>query len=640
MTEVAEKSAENTREKPAESSTSAEGQPARGEGRGKRRGDRPERGERGDRGGARRRRDHRGPRVDLSPPRFNVDELAALAGAPLWQAVHDATVADVTEAAVFVEVKPAGHPALRAAVPVVEAAGLKAGDAVRVRLGDPPKTGEAVPTASIRQAKALDGLDKLVAAADGKGAVPGFVVHAVKGGFSVALFADDEDGVLSSVRAFLPASQASLSRFGPKTDEVVGHVGQFDIVELEPERANVVVTRKARLAAEKKADLEKRLAEVKEGDVVKATVKTVVPYGAFLDIGGGVDGMVHQSDLTWDGRARSEQVLKPGQIVDVKILSKNPETGKVKLGIKQLTPDPWAEMRAAFAEGTVVEGTVVALADFGAFVRLMIPSTQTPVEGLIHVSEISWTKVKHPSQKLKIGDTVKVKVLGLDTDARRISLSTKALEKNPFEAVAEKLPVGTVVKAKIKSLADFGAFVELADGVDGLIHVGEISWTEHPKHPSELLNIGQEVEAVVTNIELGKQRVGLSIKRTQANPFDAWEKKYQKGARLELKVIRVDEKGAWLEVEPGLTCFCFVRDLVGKEGDGQIERAQDAVKVGQTVNVEVKNFDRRFKKVSVSMRAVLENDTREAYDEYKKKEAAEGQKLNPLADKLKALKKD
>jgi small subunit ribosomal protein S1 len=318
------------------------------------------------------------------------------------------------------------------------------------------------------------------------------------------------------------------------------------------------------------------------------------------------------------------------------VIGKNAETGKIKVSMKSLAPDPWAEVRAAFAEGSVVTGTVVALADFGAFVKLTLPRGGD-VEGLIHVSEISWTKVKHPSQKLQIGAQIQVKVLGLDTGARRISLSTKALEKNPFEAVAEKFPVGTVVKAKVKSLADFGAFVELADGVDGLVHIGEISWTAHPNHPSELLNIGQEIEAAVVNIDIGKQRVGLSIKRTAPNPFDAWEKKYQKGARLKLKVTRVDEKGAWLEVEEGLTCFCFVRDLVGKEGDGGVERASEAVKMGQMIDVEVKNFDRRFKKVSVSMKAVIEGDTREAYADYKKQEKASDQKLNPLADKLKAL---
>ena len=607
-----------------------------------------ERGQRGRRGGRDRNErghggerhfgDRRGPRVDMAPPRFNVDELAALAGAPVWQAVHDAVVGDITEVAAFVEVRPVGHAPLRAAVPPQEAGGLKTGDAVRVRLLDPPRGNEVVAVASVEQARALDALDKLVAATDKSDAVPGYVVREVKGGFSVALFAASDEDVAGTVRAFLPASQASLSRFGPRGDDVVGKAGTFDIVELEPERANVVVTRKQRLAAERKQELVKRLDEIQEGAVCHAVVKTIVAYGAVLDLGNGIDGMVHQSDLTWDGRARAQDVLKPGQRLDVKVLHKNKETGKIKVGVKQLITDPWAEVRAAFAAGSVVEGTVVALADFGAFVRLTLPSSTQPVEGLIHVSELSWTKVRHPSNKLSIGENVKVKVLGLDTEAHRISLSLRALEKNPFEAVAEKFPIGTVLKVKIKSLAEFGAFVELADGVDGLIHVGEISWTEHPNHPSELLTIGQEVEAVVVNIDVPKQRVGLSIKRTSSNPYDSWEKKYRKGARLKMKVIRVDEKGAYLEVEAGLSCFCFVRDLVGKEGDGRVDRASEAVRVGQEIEVEVKNFDRRFKKVSVSQRAIIEGDTREAYQDYKKQEKAADTRLNPLAEKLKNLK--
>lgn len=579
----------------------------------------------------------------MGPPRFNVDELAALAGAPLWQSVHDAVIGEVTEVAVFVEVKPLGHDPLRAAVPPQEAQGLDPGTSVRVRLADPPRGKETVPTASILQARALDALDKLLAAADG-GGVPGYAVSAVKGGYSVALFAENEDSLAGTIRAFLPGSQASLSRFGARSDDVVGVPSMFDIVELEPERANVIVSKKRMLAAEKKEQLAKRVADIKEGDVLKARVKTIVPYGAFLELvdsapggGRGIDGMVHQSDLTWDGRSRAQDILKPGQVVDVKVISKNPETGKIKLGMKQVHSDPWGELRSAFSEGSIVDGVIVALAEFGAFVKLTLPSSGAPVEGLIHVSEISWAKVKHPSQKLKIGDEVKVKVLGLDTNARRISLSTKALEKNPFEAVAEKFPIGTVVKVKIKSLTDFGAFVELAEGVDGLIHVGELSWTEHPRHPSEIVNIAQEVEAVVVNIDSAKQRVGLSMKKVSGNPYDTWEKKYRKGARLKLKVVRVDEKGAWLGVEDGLTCFCFVRDLVGKEGDGRVERASEAVRMGQDVDVEVKNFDRRFKKVSVSMRAVIENDTREAYTDYKKQEKAQDTRLNPLAEKLKAL---
>jgi small subunit ribosomal protein S1 len=565
-----------------------------------------------------------------------VDELAALAGPPLWQAVHDAVVLDVTDAATFVEVRPLGHPPIKAALPPSELVGRSPGDAVRVRLADQPTAGETVPSASARQAEALDHLDELKKASDQNAAVPGFVVREIKGGYSVALFAEGEDDAERGVRAFLPASQASLFRFGPRGEQVVGTAGTFDVAELETERANVVVSRKKQLAAERKANLQQMVASIGEGDTVDAVVKSLVPYGAFLDVS-GLDALLHQSDMTWDGRTRPADLLKPGQTLRVRMLNKNADNGKLKVGLKQTLSDPWAEVRAAFAEGSVVKGVVVALADFGAFVRVTLPSTGEHVEGLIHVSELSWSKVKHPSQKMTIGQEVEVKVLGLDTAARRISLSTKALEKNPFEAVAEKFPIGTVVKAKVKSLAEFGAFVELADGVDGLIHIGEISWTAHPKHPSELLNIGQEVEAAVVSVDVAKQRVGLSMKRTQANPFDQWEKKYTRGARLKIKVARVDDRGAHLDVEPGLSCFCPTRDLMGKEGDGRVERAQDAVKMGQEVEVQVLNFDRRLKKVSVSMRAIVEGDTKEAYDEYKKKESAEDQRLNPLADKLKAL---
>jgi small subunit ribosomal protein S1 len=637
---------DGTPERAAEGASAAEPAPAsppRGERGGRGRGrDRHERsrggGGRHERFGRGEHGHHRGPRAEFAPPRFNVDELAALSGAPLWQSVHDAAITDVTEAAVFVEVRPLGHAPMRAAVHPADAAGYDVGAAVRVRLQDPPRGQDSMATASIAQALALDSLDKLLAAAsDGNSGVPGVAISAVRGGYSVALFADNDETVGGTIRAFLPSSQASLSRFGARSDEIVGVLGMFDIVELEPERANVIVSKKRVLAAERKETLQKRIADINEGDVVKARVKTLVPYGAFLEIGPGIDGMIHQSDLTWDGRARAHDVLHQGQVVDVKVISKNQQTGKIKLGMKQLMSDPWGELRSAFKEGAVVDGVVVALAEFGAFVRLTLPSSGAPVEGLIHVSEVSWQKVKHPSQQLTIGQQVKVKVLGLDHDARRISLSMKALEKNPFEAVVEKFPIGAVVKVKIKSMTDFGAFVELAEGVDGLIHIGELSWTVHPRHPSELLTIAQEVEAVVVNIDMAKLRVGLSIKKTTVNPYDVWEKKYKKGARLKLKVVRVDEKGAWLGVEQGLTCFCFVKDLVGKEGDGRVDRALEAVRMGQEIEVEVKNFDRRFQKVSVSQRAVTEGDTREAYSDYKKQEKAVDTRLNPLAEKLKAL---
>jgi small subunit ribosomal protein S1 len=601
---------------------------------------RRERGERGERGPRRDRRDeprrdHRGRRLDLSPPRFNVDELAAVAGPPLWQAVHAATIAEVTPAAVVVDIKPEGHAALKALVKPEELADLTIGAALQVRLLDPPKDGETLPQASVRQARDLGRFAALEASVNADGGVKGAVVREVKGGYAVALFADEAFGIADgALRAFLPASQATLGRFGPsKHEKVVGTSGQFAVGEVDLERANIVVSRRAVLAAARDAETKAKLSTLKEGDTVSATVKTIVPYGAFLDVA-GLDGLLHREDISWDGRGRIDSFFKVGDVVDVKVLQVKDR--KLKLGLKQMKPDPWAEVRAAFAEGSVVKGIVVGLADFGAFVKLPIPSNPAEhVEGLIHISEVSYAKIKHPSSKFQIGQEIDVKVLGLDTENRRMSLSTRALEKNPFEAIAEQFPVGAVLKAKVKSLTDFGAFVALSDTVDGLVHIGEISWTEHPAHPSELLTIGAEVEIVVLNVDVAKQRVSCSIKRTQENPFDAWEKKYRQGSRHKLKVVQVNDKGASLEVEKGLSCFCFFRDLLDKEGN-PVERGQDAVKIGEMIEVEVRQFDRKFKKVSVSMKAVVEGETRAAYDEYKSKEQG-SQKLNPLADKLKAL---
>ncbi|HEY1101430.1 MAG TPA: S1 RNA-binding domain-containing protein, partial [Myxococcota bacterium] len=495
------------------------------------------------------------------------------------------------------------------------------------------------PSASIKQARDLDRWSQVAAAGSGEVNLSGAVVREVKGGYTVALFADDAfDATDGALRAFMPASQATLGRFGPnKGDKVVGSVGDFAVGEVDLERGNIVVSRRAILAAERGKETAARLASIKEGDVVSGVVRSIMPYGAFLDVG-GLDGLLHRDDIAWDGNrnARIESFFKVGERLDVKVLQVKDK--KLKLGLKQLKTNPWAEVKATFVEGSVVKGTVVGLADFGAFVKLALPSNPSEsIEGLIHVSELSYAKVKHPSQKLTIGQEIDVKVLGLDPETRRMSLSTKALEKNPFEAVAEQFPVGTVVKAKVKSLTEFGAFLQLSDVVDGLVHIGELSWTEHPKHPSEIVTIGQDVEAVVMSVDVGRHRVSCSIKRTQPNPFDAWASKYKEGSRHTLKVIRADDKGAQLEVEKGLSCYCSWRDLLDKEGN-PVERASDAVKTGDTIEVEVRQFDRRFNKVSVSMRAVVEGETRAAYEDYKKKEQGGEQKLNGLADKLKGIK--
>jgi small subunit ribosomal protein S1 len=554
----------------------------------------------------------RGPRVDLSPPRFDVADLAALAGPPLWHAVHPAVVKDVTDAAVFVEVTPVGRDPLRAAVERAEFANApEAGAELKVRLGPEPTVVEAenspVATASWRQAEELAALDRVLGSLEANEPVVGVVVAEVKGGFSVALGADDADAP-GTIRAFLPRSQATLQR-GQKSLDVVGLVDDFDVVEVESERANVVVGRRKRLLREQKKKSKETWANLEMDQTVTGTVRALVPYGAFLDVG-GVDGLLHVSDLSWDRQPRVADVVSVGQTLETKVIALDRGKKKLKLGLKQLLPDPWADA-GDLAPGSDIEGDVVAITDFGAFVRV-----SDGVEGLVHLSEISWDRVKHPSNKFKIGDRVKARVLESDPGQRRLSLSTKALEANPYERVKEQYPEGTKVTGKVKSLVDFGAFVEIEDGVDGLIHNGEMSWTERVDHASQLLTIGDEVEVVVISVDVPRQRVSCSLKRTKADPFQKWEKTFAKGTRHKVTVTRVSDGGANVELDEGLNGFVKNRDLSTEAGT----RAQDVVKTGEEIEVEVMHFDRRTRRVSLSARAVIEGETRAAYDEYKKKE--------------------
>ncbi|MFZ9887616.1 MAG: S1 RNA-binding domain-containing protein [Myxococcota bacterium] len=560
-----------------------------------------------------------GPRFEHGPPRFDVGELAVLSGPPLWQAVHPATVDAVTDVALFVQVQPVGHEPLRAAVPAAEMTGLtfSPGDSLEVRLLDPPagRADEApVPAASLVQARELRGLERVVTAVSEGAMLPGVVVHEVKGGYAVALGAEQEGELLSAgvLRAFLPRSQATHSRVAEQ--EVLGSADQFDVTELELERANIVVSRKARLAAQAKQRADEFWTTVQEGDVGRGRGRAVVPYGAFLDVG-GVDGLLHMSDISWEHKVRLQDVVRQGQELDVKVIVLERDKKRMKLGLKQMTPDPWASARERVRPGADVEGDIVALAEFGAFVKL-----DEGVEGLVHLSEIGWDRVKHPSHRFKIGQRIKARVLDVDFDNRRISLSTKALEQNPWAAVAEKYPEGTRTKGTVRSLMDFGAFVELEEGVEGLVHIGELSWTDRVGHPSEVLTIGQEVDLLVLALDMGRQRLSCSIKRLTENPWEKAERQLQRGARLKAPISRVVDRGVYFKLEEGLEAFCPLRELTGEPA----QRAQDVVKTGEEMEVEVKNFDRRTRKVTVSVRAVIEGETRRAYDEYKKKERSDG----------------
>ena len=575
-----------------------------------------------------RRRPRRGE-PDTRPPRFDVSELVALEGSPLWQAVHPAEVTEVTEAAVFVEVRPAGHDALRAMIDPAEFGGElpPVGAAFDVRLLDPPQEDTPIPAASKRHAEELALLSAVERARVADEEVQGVIAGQVKGGFAVALGIDDEDAIGSApvLRAFLPKSHGVHSRLHFRPGAVVGEHDTFKVTELELDRANIVLSRKARLKAQLKASIDACWEQLKVGARVTGKVRALVPYGAFVDVG-GVDGLLHASDLSWDRQPRVSNLLHVGQVLELEVLVADRGSKKLKLGLKQLKPNPWRDAAGAYAKGAEISGTVVALADYGAFVKL-----DEGVEGLIHLSEVTWDKIKHPSQKFQIGDEVRCRILDVDADNQRISLSSKALEPNPFERVREKFPAGTVLTVTVRSLVDFGAFVRIEDNVDGLIHIGELSWTERYDHPSEVLTIGQSLDVVVLDVDVERQRVSCSVKQLQENPWAKWEKTYARGSRHTLKVSRVVDQGAEFELDEGLRGFCPKHELAAE----QIERAHDVAKVGESIELEVRSLDRRHKKVLLSARAVIEGDTREAYKEYKARESEEGAARMTLGDALK-----
>ncbi|MCP4499444.1 MAG: S1 RNA-binding domain-containing protein [Deltaproteobacteria bacterium] len=643
--------------KSAEQNAKSKGK-GRGKGQSQRRGGQGGRGrgrnDRNDRNDRRGGRSFAGPR-DFGRARFDVEQLTELAGDPLFEAVHEAKLLEIKGSMALLDVSPKGHDALKAKMNADELKSTEIGQTFSVYLSSsnvlpsaaivtskpsakkiPEVEAEAkvdateakdesesslkeepavvasewaeFPWAFLQQVLGRDRLDRIGASAVRKERVPGVIAGETRGGYSVSLL--PAKGELEmGLRAFLPKSHATLGRFS--TERVVGATDDFDVTEFEAERANIVVSRRAKLVEAQKELETTAWDRAKEGEVLECVVKSLVPYGAFVDIG-GLDGLLHVSDLSWDRQPRVKDVLREGQMLKLQVLVSDPKSKKLKLGLKQLTEDPWGKVRDALDAGSTVDGTVVGFAEFGVFIHLA-----EGIEGLIHTSEISWKQTRRPEERFSIGEEIKVKVLDVDGAHRRISLSTKALEPNPFQAVADRFPVGTVLKAVVSSLADFGAFVQIDENVEGLVHIGELSWTERFDHPSQMLTLGDEVEVVVLKVDVDKQRVGCSIKHLQDNPYQKWESTYKVGTRHKLKVSRLVERGVLFELEEGLTGTCSTKELSNEES---VSRPAELVKLGQEVEVAVVKYDSRARKVIFSARAVIDGDVRAAYDEYKQRE--------------------
>jgi len=411
------------------------------------------------------------------------------------------------------------------------------------------------------------------------------VTDRIKGGLRVDV---------GGIQAFLPGSQVdvrpvrNLDSFRNKEIEV-------RVLKVNKKRGNIVLSRKIVLEEMINGKKSETLKNLEEGIIVEGQVKNITEYGAFIDLG-GLDGLLHITDMSWGRIQNPNELFKVGENIQVKVLKFDRDKERVSLGYKQLIPDPWATTVERFPIGSRVKGKVVSITDYGAFIEI-----EPGVEGLVHVSEMTWSKrVKHPSKLLSVGQEVEAQVLEVDSNNRRISLGIKQIEPNPWETLPERYGVGTRVKGRVRNLTDFGAFIEIEDGIDGLVHVSDISWTKRIKHPSEALKKNQEVEAIITAIDVENRRLSLSIKDLEPNAWDKFFDTHRLGDLVSGKVTRFANFGAFVELEDGIEGLCHVSEL----SENHVDKPEDAVKQGQTLQFKILKMDREARKIGLSARAV------------------------------------
>jgi small subunit ribosomal protein S1 len=420
--------------------------------------------------------------------------------------------------------------------------------------------------------------------------VKGRVIDRIKGGLRV-----DVDGVV----AFLPGSQVDV-RPVRNLEAYRGQELEARVIKMNRKRGNIVLSRKAVLEESSNKKKAETLANIEEGFVLEGSVKSLTEYGAFIDLG-GIDGLLHITDMSWSRVQSPNEVLKLGDSLQVKVLKFDRERERISLGYKQLIPDPWQSVVERYPAGTHVRGKVVSLTDYGAFVEL-----EPGVEGLVHVTEMTWSKrLKHPSKLLAIGQEVEAVALEVDPNNRRISLGIKQTEQDPWETLPVRYHVGSRVSGKVRSLTNFGAFVEIEDGIDGLVHVSDISWTKRIKHPSDVLKKGQQVDAIITNIDVDNRRLSLSMKDLEPNAWERFFETHKAGDLVRGKMVRFATFGAFVELEEGIEGLCHVSEL----SDERVEKPEDAVKIGQVLPFKILKLDPAQKKIGLSARAVgKEND--------------------------------
>ncbi len=430
--------------------------------------------------------------------------------------------------------------------------------------------------------------------------VIGRVIERIKGGLAVDI----------GVRAFLPGSQIDV-RPVRNLDALKGQELRMRVIKVNKKRGNIVLSRKALLEEENAEKKKTTLETLAEGKVLRGTVKNITDYGAFIDLG-GIDGLLHITDMSWGRVGHPSELFKVNDEVDVIVLKYDPSTERVSLGHKQLVQDPWATVQDRYPVGARMTGKVVSLTDYGAFVEL-----EAGVEGLIHVSEMSWSKrVKHPSKILNVGDSVDAMVLGVDPAARRISLGLKQVETNPWHELTEKYPVGTKIKGKVRNLTEFGAFVEVEEDIDGLIHISDMSWSKRIKHPSEVLKKGDVVEAMVLSIDAENQRLSLGLKQLATDIWDDFFTRHHVGDTIEGKVTRLTNFGAFVELDEGIEGLIHVSEFDDTHGGEKID-----LQVGNSYQMKIIKLSPQERKIGLSIRALKSDDYRTDFESYSESES-------------------
>ena len=457
---------------------------------------------------------------------------------------------------------------------------ISVGDEIEVFIDKRDSDGNLI--LSKNKAAKLKVWDEIKNACENNIPVKGKVVEKVKGGLSVDI------GII----AFLPGSQVDV-RPVKDLDKFVGQEMDFKVLKYDRKRSNVVLSRRSIVASERETEKKDILNTIQEGSVVEGIIKNITDYGIFIDLG-GIDGLLHVTDISWGRIAKPSDNFHKGDKLTVRVLTFDREKERVSLGLKQLADNPWEHITDRYPVGSITEGKVVNLTDYGVFVEL-----ETGVEGLVHISEMYWTReIKHPSKVLNIGDTVKVVVLDVNPEAKRISLSLKQTAPNPWEKLKEKYPEGTVVKGVVRNITNFGVFIGIEEGIDGLVHVSDISWKHRVAHPSEYFKKGQEVEAVVEKVDVENEKFSLSVKKMEKNPWDELSQKYAPGSVVTGKVTNFTDFGIFLEIEEGIEGLVHISEISQK----RVKSSSELYKVGDEVSAVVKSIDPKTKKIRLSIK--------------------------------------